>query len=207
MKLNSLVLLLVASLTTMVQAQTAGVAPDALVKNVTTEVLQIIRSDKEIQAGNSKKAIELIEARVLPHFNFTHMTQLAVGKNWKSADVAQKKQLDDEFHILLVRTYAKALTGYKNQTVDFKPFKMNAGGTDAKVRTQVNQGSGKPIGLDYYLEKLQAGWKIFDIEVDGISLVTNYRSSFASEVSRGGIDGLIKSLQNKNRASGYEEKK
>lgn len=207
MKLNSLVLLLMASVTTMVQAQTAGVAPDALVKNVTTEVLQIIRGDKDIQAGNSKKAIELIEARVLPHFNFTHMTQLAVGKNWKSADAAQKKQLDDEFHTLLVRTYAKALTGYKNQTVDFKPFKMNAGGTDAKVRTQVNQGSGKPIGLDYYLEKLQAGWKIFDIEVDGISLVTNYRSSFASEVSRGGIDGLIKSLQNKNQSSSHEVKK
>lgn len=190
----------------MVQAQTVGMTPDALVKSVTNEVLQVIRGDKEIQAGNNKKAAELIEAKVLPHFNFTHMTELAVGKNWKSANVAQKQQLGDEFHILLVRTYAKALTQYRNQTIEFKPFKMKASDAEVKVDTQVTQERGNPIGLDYYLEKSAAGWKIFDIEVDGISLVTNYRSSFDTEVSRGGIAGLIKSLQNKNRTGGHEEK-
>jgi phospholipid transport system substrate-binding protein len=207
MKLSHFFLLLMTGFTAMVQAQTVGMAPDVLVKSVTNEVLQIIRSDKEIQAGNNKKAIELIEAKVLPHFNFAHMTQLAVGKNWKGANTAQKKQLADEFHTLLVRTYAKALTEYRNQTVDFRPFKMNASDAEVKVGTQVAQKGGKPIGLDYYLEKLPAGWKIFDIEVDGVSLVTNYRGSFATEVSRGGIAGLITSLQNKNKTGTHEEVK
>lgn len=201
-----LVLLLLAGMTSLLHAQETGVAPDALVKGVTNEVLQIIRSDKDIQAGNSRKAVDLIEAKVLPHFNFIHMTQLAVGKNWKSADAGQKKQLADEFHVLLVRTYAKALTEYRNQTVDFKPFKMTPGNAEAKVSSQVMQSGGKSIGLDYYLEKLPAGWKIFDIEIDGISLVTNYRSSFASEVSRGGIAGLIKSLEAKNSAGARASK-
>lgn len=201
MNLKSIVVLSLAGLAAMAQAETTGTGPDALVKNVTSEVLQIIRSDKEIQAGSNKKAIALIEAKVLPHFNFSHMTQLAVGRNWKNASSAQKQQLGDEFHTLLVRTYAKALTEYRNQTVDFKPFQMKAGDAQVKVKTQVKQAGGKPIGLDYYLEKPAAEWMIYDIEVDGISLVTNYRESFANEVSRGGIEGLIKSLQNKNGAS------
>jgi phospholipid transport system substrate-binding protein len=207
MKPRYFVMLLITGLAALAQAQTAGMAPDVLVKSVTNEVLQIIRSDQEIQAGSNKKAIELIEAKVLPHFNFTHMTQLAVGKNWKIASAAQQQQLGDEFHILLVRTYAKALTEYRKETIDFKPFKMNAGDTQVKVNTLVMQGGGKSIGLDYYLEKLPAGWKIFDIEVDGISLVTNYRASFETEVGRGGVTGLIKSLQDKNRTTGHEEQK
>ncbi|MDD5176327.1 MAG: ABC transporter substrate-binding protein [Sterolibacterium sp.] len=202
-----LVLLLLAWFAALVQAQTPEIAPDVLVKNVTDEVLQIIRSDKDIQAGNSKKAMELIEAKVQQHFNFTHMTQLGVGRDWKNASAAQQKQLADEFHTLLVRTYAKALTEYKSQTIAFKPFKMNAGDTDVKVRTQVNQAGSKAIPLDYYLEKLPAGWKVYDIEVEGISLVINYRESFAAEVRSGGIDGLIKSLQNKNKTGASESKK
>ena len=189
-------------LATLAQAQAPDMAPDALVKTVTNEVLQIIRSDKDIQAGSGKKVMELIETKVTPHFNFAHMTQLAVGRDWKSASPAQQKQLADEFHTLLVRTYAKALTEYKNQNIDFKPFKMNAGDSDVKVRTQVTQGGSKPIPLDYYLEKLPAGWKVYDIEVDGISLVINYRESFSAEVRSGGIDGLIKTLQGKNRSGG-----
>lgn len=175
--------------------------PDVLIKNVTSEVLEIVRKDRDIQSGNTKKAIDLVEAKVLPHFNFTRMTQLAMARDWRQATPAQQKTLTDEFRSLLVRTYSKALTEYKNQTIEFKPFKMQAGETDVKVRTQIDQSGAKPIGLDYYLEKMPNGWKVYDIEVGGISLVTNYRGSFGSEVRQSGIDGLIKTLQSKN-ASG-----
>jgi len=175
-------------------------APDALIKQVTNEVLDIVRKDKDIQAGSHKKAIDLVETKVLPHFNFTRMTQLAVARDWKQASAAQQKVLADEFRTLLVRTYSKALTEYKNQTIDFKPFKMQAGETDVKVRTQIDQSGAKPIGLDYYLEKYPNGWKVYDIEVGGVSLVTNYRSEFTAEVRKGGIDGLIATLQTKNKS-------
>jgi len=177
------------------------VAPDVLVKTVTNEVLDIVRQDKEIQSGNTKKAIELVETKLLGHFNFTRMTQLALARDWRQASAAQQKILTDEFHSLLVRTYSKALTEYKNQTIDFKPFSMKAGETDARVRTEIKQsGAGKNIALDYYLEKSGTAWKVYDIEVGGISLVTNYRDSFAAEVRNNGIDGLIKSLQAKNKS-------
>ncbi|MCX7144848.1 MAG: ABC transporter substrate-binding protein [Sulfuritalea sp.] len=176
-------------------------APDVLVKTVTNEVLDIVRKDKEIQSGNTKKAIDLVETKLLGHFNFTRMTQLALARDWRQASPAQQKILTDEFHALLVRTYSKALTEYKNQTIDFKPFVMKAGETDVRVRTEIKQsGAGKNIELDYYLEKSGAAWKVYDIEVGGISLVTNYRDSFASEVRNNGIDGLIKSLQAKNKS-------
>ncbi|MDK9724881.1 MAG: ABC transporter substrate-binding protein [Sterolibacteriaceae bacterium MAG5] len=177
-----------------------GLAPDALIKNVTEEVLEIVRKDKDIQSGNTKKAIDLVEAKVLPHFNFTRMTQLAMARDWRQSTPAQQKTLVDEFRTLLVRTYSKALTEYKNQTIEYKPFKMQPTDTDVKVRTDIKQPGGKPIQLDYYLEKQNPGWKVYDIEVGGISLVTNYRESFAQEVRNGGIDGLIKSLQSKNKS-------
>jgi phospholipid transport system substrate-binding protein len=184
------------------QAEEA-LAPDVLVKNVTTEVIEIVRKDKDIQSGNHKKAVDLIEAKVFPNFNYTRMTALAVARDWRGATPAQQKALTDEFHTLLVRTYSSALTEYKNQTVEYKPFKLNPGDTDVKVRTQINQGGGaKPISLDYYLQKDPAGWKVYDIEVGGISLVTNYREFFAGEIRKGGIDGLIKTLQAKNRTAG-----
>ncbi len=177
------------------------VAPDVLVKTVTNDVLDIVRKDKDIQSGNTKKAIELVETKVLPHFNFTRMTQLAMARDWRQATPAQQKTLTDEFHTLLVRTYAKALTEYKNQTVAYKPFSLKAGETDVRVRTEIRQsGAGKNIELDYWLEKSATGWKVYDIEVGGISIVTNYRESFASEVRNNGIDGLIKSLQAKNKS-------
>lgn len=183
------------------QKSSADVAPDQLVRNVTNEVLEIIRTDKDIQSGNSKRVIDLVEAKVLPHFNFTHMTQLAMARDWRVATPAQQKTLTDEFRTLLVRTYSKALTEYKNQTIEYKPFSMKPGETDVKVRTQVVQSGAKPIPLDYFLEQQPQGWKVYDIEVGGISLVTNYRESFASEVRKNGIEGLIKSLQTKNRGT------
>jgi phospholipid transport system substrate-binding protein len=189
------------SLLIAVTAMGQEVAPDVLVKTVTNEVLDIVRKDKEIQSGNTKKAIDLVEAKVLPNFNFTHMTQLALARDWRQASAAQQKVLTDEFHVLLVRTYAKALTEYKNQTIDFKPFSLKAGETDVRVRTEIKQsGAGKNIELDYFLEKSGATWKVYDIEVGGISIVTNYRDSFTSEVRNNGIDGLIKSLQAKNKS-------
>lgn len=177
------------------------VAPDALIKSVSNEVLEIVRKDKDIRNGDTRKAVELVEIKVLPHFDFVRMTQLAMGREWRKASVEQQKMLVGEFHTLLVRTYSKALTEYKNQSIDFKPFTMKPGETDVKVRTEIKQPSGgKPIQLDYYLEKLGTAWRVYDIEVGGISLVTNYRDFFASEIRNGGIDGLIKSLQTKNKS-------
>ncbi|HUW38346.1 MAG TPA: ABC transporter substrate-binding protein [Rhodocyclaceae bacterium] len=182
------------------QALAPDTPPDVLIKSVTNEVLDIVRKDKDIQSGNHQKAIDLVEAKVLPHFDFTHMTRLSLGRDWRAATPAQQKILTDEFRMLLVRTYSKALNEYKSQVVMFKPFQMKPGDTDVKVRTQINQPGGRPIPLDYYLEKLPQGWMVYDIEVDGISLVINYRESFAAEVRKDGIDGLIKSLQAKNRS-------
>ena len=182
-------------------AMAQEVAPDVLIKTVTNEVLDIVRKDKDIQSGNTRKAIELVEAKVLPHFNFTRMTQLAMARDWRQANAAQQKILTDEFRLLLVRTYSKALTEYKNQTIDFRPFTLKAGETDVRVRTEIKQsGAGKNIDLDYFLEKSGAAWKVYDIEVGGISLVTNYREFFASEVRNSGIDGLVKTLQAKNKS-------
>ncbi|MBI5110187.1 MAG: ABC transporter substrate-binding protein [Rhodocyclales bacterium] len=192
---------LLSSLLLALPAAAQEVSPDALIKTVTNEVLDIVRKDKDIQSGNTKKAIELVEGKVLPHFNFTRMTQLAMARDWRQANASQQKVLIDEFRTLLVRTYSKALTEYKNQSIDFKPYTAKAGETDVRVRTEIKQsGAGKNIELDYYLEKSTGGWKVYDIEVGGISLVTNYRESFASEVRNNGVDGLVKSLQAKNKS-------
>ena len=174
--------------------------PDVLVKNVTNEVLDIIRKDKDIQSGNAHKAAELIEAKVLPNFDFDRMTALAVGREWRNANPEQQKALTSEFHTLLVRTYANALTAYKSQTIDFKPFKAAAGDTDVVVRTEVRQPGAKSIPIDYSLQKDGSGkWKVYDVIVGGVSLVTSYRDQFRQQVAAGGIDGLIKSLQTKNQ--------
>lgn len=175
-------------------------APDALIQQVTEDVLDIIRKDKDIQNGNAHKAIELVDKKVLPHFNFQHMTALAVGKDWRKASPQQQQQLAAEFKTLLVRTYSNALTSYKNQKVVYKPFKMNPGETDVLVRTEVIQPGSKPVQLDYSLEKLEAGWKVYDVVVAGISLVTNYRDQFGQEIRNGGIDGLIASVAAKNKS-------
>jgi len=174
--------------------------PDVLIQQVTEDVLDIIRKDKDIQSGNTQKVIDLVDKKVLPHFNFQRMTALAVGKDWKKATPPQQQQLTQEFKTLLVRTYSNALTGYKNQKVVYKPFKMNAGETDVLVRTEVLQPGSKPVQLDYSLEKIEAAWKVYDVTIAGISLVTNYRDQFGQEVRNGGIDGLIATLVNKNKS-------
>lgn len=177
----------------------ADIAPDVLVKDVTNEVLDIVRKDKDIQAGNTQKTLEMVEARVLPHFNFQRMTQLALGREARQTNQDQFKALSDEFRTLLVRTYSKALAEYRNQEITFKPFKMGTADTDVRVRTEIRQSGGKPVPLDYYLEKNATGWKVYDMEVGGVSLVTNYRSSFAQEIQKDGIDGLIRNLKAKNK--------
>ena len=175
-------------------------APDVLVQRVTEEVLDIVRKDKDIQSGSTQKAIELVDKKVLPHFNFAHMTALAVGKDWRKASPQQQQQLTAEFRTLLVRTYSNSLTSYRNQKVVYKPFRMNPSDTDVLVRTEIQQPGNKPVQLDYSLEKRDDGWKVFDVVVAGISLVTNYRDQFAQEVRNGGIDGLIASIANKNKS-------
>ena len=174
-------------------------SPDALVKKVTEEVLTIVRQDKDIQSGNTRKAIELVEAKVLPHFDFRRMTALAMGRDWNKANAEQKKRLTDEFNVLLVRTYSNALTSYKDQTVRYKPTKMPGGDADVVVKTEILQPGGRPVQLDYALEKQPDGWKVFDVIVAGVSLVTNYRDTFNQEVRANGIDGLIKMLSDKNK--------
>ena len=189
-----------AGLLTVTVAAADGMPPDELVRSVSTDVLEIVRKDKDIQSGNLGKAVELAEVKVLPHFDFAHMTRLAVGKSWRKATPEQQKSLIDEFRTLLVRTYSKAFVEYRNQAIEFKPFKMQPAETDVLVRTSVKQSSGKPVQIDYNLEKTEQGWKVYDISVAGVSLVTNYRSSFTQEVSAGGIDGLIGSLRAKNKS-------
>ncbi len=174
--------------------------PDVLIKQVTEDVLEIVRNDKDIQSGNTQKAIDLVDKKVLPHFDFLHMTALALGKDWRKATPQQQQQLTAEFKTLLVRTYSNALTGYKNQKVVYKPFKMNAGETDVLVRTEVLQPGSKAVQLDYSLEKKESAWKVYDVTVAGISLVTNYRDQFAQEVRNGGVDGLIATVAAKNKS-------
>jgi len=181
-------------------ASAQELAPDALVKKISDEVIEIIKQDKDIKAGNQKKINELVDAKVLPHFNFSRMTALAVGRNWPKANAEQQKLLINEFRNLLVRTYSSALTTYKNQVIEFKPLRAAAGDADVTVRTQVKQPGTEPVSIDYGMEKTPAGWKVYDVVVGGVSLVTNYRETFNAEIRDGGVDGLIKSLASKNRS-------
>jgi phospholipid transport system substrate-binding protein len=179
----------------------ADMAPDALVKSTAEEVLSIIKQDKDIQAGNTKKVVELVEVKVLPHFDFNRMTQRAMGRNWSKASDAQKEALVKEFRTLLVRTYSVSLSQYRNQALEYKPTKIAPEDTEATVKTLVIQPGGQPIPIDYRMAKTPQGWKVIDILVDGVSLVVNYRSEFNSQVERVGVDGLIKALADKNKAA------
>ena len=173
-------------------------APDALVRRSTNEILAAIKSDKDLQGGNQQKLEKLAAEKILPYFNFVRMTQLAVGRNWRDASDAQKKSLIDEFRKLLVRTYSTSLAQYRDQTIDVKPLKVAATDAEVVVKTQINQPGGQPIPIDYSLEKASDGWRVYDVLIDGVSLVTNYRSSFNTEIQKSGIDGLIKSLVDRN---------
>jgi phospholipid transport system substrate-binding protein len=175
-------------------------APDALVKRVTDELLAMIKSDKDLQSGNTRKVVELAEAKVLPHFDFARMTRLAVGRNWAQASDPQKEALVKEFRTLLVRTYSTSLTAYRNQAIEVKPMKMAPQDNDVTVRTAVIQQGGPPIPIDYSMEKADSGWKVYDVVIDGVSLVTTYRGSFNDQIQKGGIDGLVKTLADRNRS-------
>ncbi len=175
------------------------VAPDAMAKSVTDEVLAALRSDKDIQSGNTQKVVELVEKKVLPHFDFLRMTRLAVGPNWRKASPEQQKVLVSEFRALLVHTYAATLTAYRNQTIEYRPARMQPADRDVVVKSLINQSGGKPVTVDYRMEKADDGWKVYDVVVADLSLVQNYRGSFETEVRKGGIDGLIKALTDKNR--------
>jgi len=194
---NVLSVLLIAALLLVSRVQAADTAPDVLVKTTTEEVLAVIQ-----QTSDRHRLVQLAETKVLPHFDFKRMTRLAVGKSWTQATPEQQQALEKEFRDLLVRTYTNALaTGkHKNTTVEVKPLKMQPGGTEVTVKTQVTEAGRQPVAIDYQMEKTPAGWKVFDVSVENVSLVTTYRASFAEEISRSGIDGLIKTLAEKNRA-------
>ena len=181
-------------------AQDPG-APDVLVKNVTLEVVELITKDKEIQAGSRAKLIDLIEAKVLPHFNFTAMTALALGQSWNKATPEQKKKLTEEFRTLLVRTYASALSAFSGQKFDFRPLRAKPTETDVTVNVRVIQPGAQPVAIDYSMEKTSQGWKVYDVMVGGVSLVANYRTEFTNIVRESGIDGLIRNLQTKNKST------
>jgi phospholipid transport system substrate-binding protein len=185
-------------------AQTATAqhaAPDALVRSVTSEVIEIVRQDKDIQSGNRAKAIALVEQKVLPHFDFTRMTALAMGANWRQATPEQQARLVDEFRTLLVRTYSTALSAYRNQAIDVKPPRARPDAVEVMVRSEVKQSGSEALTIDYSMAKTPAGWKVFDVAVAGASLVTTYRDSFAAEARAGGIDGVIRSIAAKNQRS------
>ena len=181
-------------------AQAQEVPPDVLVKNVTTEVVDLITKDKEIRTGNRAKLIQVIEGKVLPHFNFSSMTALAMGQNWNKATPEQKKRLVEEFRTLLVRTYASALAAYSEQRFDFRPLRARPTDTDVIVNVRVIQSGAQPVPIDYSMEKTATGWKVYDVMVGGVSLVANYRTEFNSTVRDVGIEGLIRNLQAKNRS-------
>lgn len=175
-------------------------APDALVKRISQEVLETARSDKDIQSGNHKRVLELVEAKVLPHVDFQRMTALAAGRFWREATPEQQKQLTNEFRALLVYTYSGAISQVRDQKLEFKPMRGDPSDTEVEVRSQVVQPrGGDPIQLNYRLEKLPTGWKIYDVNVLGAWLVETYKGNFAAEINKGGIDGLIKTLSDKNK--------
>lgn len=176
--------------------------PDVLIKDTVREVLNIVRNDKDLRAGDQKKMLELVDAKVLPHFDFERMTRLAVGRSWRTATPEQKQTLMSEFRILLVRTYTKAFTSYRDQTVEVKPIKLDSSATEVTIKTSIiKPGGQQPVLVDYDMEKRPDGWKVYDVTVEGVSLVTSYRGTFADQVQQGGIDGLIKTLVEKNKTA------
>jgi len=181
-------------------ARAEDMAPDVLVKNVTLEVVDIVSKDKEIKAGSRAKLIELIDAKVLPYFNFPSMTALAAGQSWNKANAEQKKRLTEEFKTLLVRTYASALAAYSTQKLEFRPLRAKPTDTDVTVNVRVLQSGAQPVAIDYSMEKTAAGWKVYDVMVGGVSLVANYRTEFTTIVRDNGVEGLIKSLHQKNQS-------
>jgi phospholipid transport system substrate-binding protein len=186
---------LAATFTLSVHAQEA---PDAMVKRVSQDVLQTIKSDPKIQSGDQARIREVMEVKLAPNFDFERMTALAMGRNWRQATPEQQKRLTTEFKTLLVRTYSGALSQYRDQTIDYKPLRADPNSADVIVRTEVVRQGQPPVQIDYGMEKKEGAWKAYDVVVGGVSLVTNYRDEFSEQVRAGGIDGLIKTLATKN---------
>ena len=179
----------------------AGLAPDQLIKSTSEEVLTILRADPDIAAGNTSKVIDIVEAKVLDHFDFERMTRLAVGKNWRNASAPQRQSLTTAFRTLLVRTYAVALAQFRDRDVDYQPLETAPSGRDVVVHTTVDTPQGKPIKMDYRMGAVGEEWKVYDVLVDGVSLVINYRTMFDTTVEQKGIDGLVSLLEEKNVAA------
>jgi phospholipid transport system substrate-binding protein len=173
--------------------------PDALVKRVSEDVMQIIKADPKVQAGDTARIREVVETKLLPNFDFSRMTSLAMGRNWRKATPEQQKRLTDEFRSLLVRTYSGSLSQYRNQTIEYKPLRADAAATDVTVRTEVVRPGQVPVQIDYSMAKGADGWKAYDVIVGGVSLVTNYRDEFNEQIRQGGIEGLIASLVARNK--------
>ncbi|PLY58656.1 hypothetical protein HBH1_03156 [Herbaspirillum sp. BH-1] len=181
-------------------AASAQEAPDALVKRISSEVLDTAKNDKDIQAGNNGRIMQLVEQKILPYVDFERMTQLAAGRYWRQATPEQQKQLITQFRSLLVFTYSGALSQVRDQKIEFKPLRAAPGDTEVEVNSQViSSRGGEPIQMSYRLEKKADGWKLYDVNVLGAWLVEAYRGTFSSEISKGGIDGLIKALSDKNQ--------
>jgi phospholipid transport system substrate-binding protein len=175
-------------------------APDALVKRISTEVLDAAKADKGIQNGNQKRVLDLVDAKILPYVDFQHMTSLAAGRYWRDATPSQQKQLTAEFRSLLVFTYSGAISSIKNQNLEFPPMRGAQDATgDVEVQTRVVQARGETIQLNYRLEKQAGGWKIFDMNIMGAWLIETYKGNFSAEISKSGMDGLIKTLADRNR--------
>lgn len=178
----------------------ADEAPDALIKRISAEVLDNIKADRDVQAGDMSKVISLVDSKIMPNVNFTRMTASAVGRTWRQATPEQQKRLQDEFKILLVRTYSGALSQVKEQSVNIKPLRSAPTDTEIVVRTEV-LGRGDPVQLDYRMEKTPGGWKIYDLNVLGVWLVETYRTQFSQEINAKGVDGLIASLAQRNKSN------
>src|SRR5882672_6915643 len=174
-------------------------APDALVKTISSDVLDAIQKDKDLQVSNPKKIASLVEAKILPHFDFAHTTRIAMGANWRRASPEQREQLVREFRTLLVRTYSGVLVNYRDQVIEFKPLRAQAGDEQVTVRSEVKQSGAQAVSIDYEMEKTASGWKVYDVKIGGVSLAATYRDTFAEEVRNHGIEGLINLLSGKNR--------
>ena len=182
-----------------VPAHSQEVAPDALVRTISEEVIGEIRANKALQAGDPSRIAALVEAKIVPHFDFRRITQIAVGPSWRRATPEQQEQLTQEFKTLLVRTYSGALASYRDQRIEFKPLRAGSGADEVTVKSLIRQNGAEPIAVEYDLARIGTQWKVFDVRIAGISLVATYRSTFADEVRNNGVDGLIALLSRKNQ--------
>ncbi|HQS37441.1 MAG: toluene tolerance protein [Methylotenera sp. 24-45-7] len=180
----------------------AEISADELVRQTAEDVLSTIKSDKDIQAGNQQKIFALAEEKILPNFDFDRVCRMVLGKNWKAATPEQQAVFQKEFRSLLLRTYATALGKYRNQVIEYKPMRAEPDAKNVSVKTQILQPGGQPIAVDYSLVRVDGGWKVYDIVIESVSLVTNYRSQFSNEIRTNGLDSLNKKLAEKNKAAG-----